>query len=159
MIQILNFKVITDYYHKHGSKNSGLLLKEAGNLKSVVTQADLDAQKRIVTHLHSIWGSSSLRIIGEEDEQDSSTSPLDTSAAFINIESSSPLLHVPSMISIEDITLFVDPLDGTREFVEGRLEDVACLIGIAYKGTSIGGVVGIPFPNHSLLHSKDKGHG
>ena len=29
----------------------------------------------------------------------------------------------------EDITVFVDPLDGTREFTEDRLESVSVLIG------------------------------
>merc|ERR1711862_624883 len=42
---------------------------------------------------------------------------------------------------------YVDPLDGTREFVEGRLENVACLIGIAKNNRSIAGVIGLPFPN------------
>ena len=36
-------------------------------------------------------------------------------------------------------------MDGTREFVEGRLGNVQCLIGITHKGKPIGGVIGLPF--------------
>lgn len=36
-------------------------------------------------------------------------------------------------------------MDGTREFVEGRLNNVQCLIGITYKQQPIGGVIGLPF--------------
>ena len=44
------------------------------------------------------------------------------------------------------LTVFVDPLDGTREFVEGRLPNVQSLIGVTYKGTPLMGAVGLPFP-------------
>ena len=53
-------------------------------------------------------------------------------------------------IPIDELTLFVDPLDGTREFVEGRLENVACLIGVSRNGKSLAGTVGLPFPNGAL---------
>eukprot|EP00979_Chaetoceros_neogracilis_P007179 scaffold1506_cov220-Chaetoceros_neogracile.AAC.9 len=48
------------------------------------------------------------------------------------------------------------PLDGTREFVEGRLGNVQCLIGITYKGKPIGGVIGLPFVS---LDDKDSNEG
>jgi 3'-phosphoadenosine 5'-phosphosulfate (PAPS) 3'-phosphatase len=59
-----------------------------------------------------------------------------------------PLLQ-DEEIPLEDLALFVDPLDGTREFVEGRLQNVACLIGIARKNRPIAGVVCLPFPEGS----------
>jgi 3'-phosphoadenosine 5'-phosphosulfate (PAPS) 3'-phosphatase len=49
------------------------------------------------------------------------------------------------MLSLSDITLYIDPMDGTREFVEQRLHNVQCLIGITWKGRPIGGVIGLPF--------------
>lgn len=41
--------------------------------------------------------------------------------------------------------MWVDPLDGTREFTEGRLEGVTVLIGLATKGNAIGGIIHQPF--------------
>jgi 3'-phosphoadenosine 5'-phosphosulfate (PAPS) 3'-phosphatase len=49
-------------------------------------------------------------------------------------------------VPLDELTLFVDPLDGTREFVEGRLQNVACLIGIARNRRPLAGVIGLPFP-------------
>ena len=46
---------------------------------------------------------------------------------------------------VSDITVFIDPLDGTREFVEGRLEAVTSLVGVSYRGRAIAGIMGIPF--------------
>lgn len=65
------------------------------------------------------------------------------------------------MVAISDLTLYIDPMDGTREFVEDRLDNVQCLIGIAYKGKPIGGVIGLPFlwndnSNHTdIINGKD----
>ena len=41
--------------------------------------------------------------------------------------------------------VWVDPLDGTREFTEGRLEGVTVLIGVAANGKAIGGIIHQPF--------------
>eukprot|EP00957_Ditylum_brightwellii_P166553 12678214-Ditylum_brightwellii.AAC.1 len=49
-------------------------------------------------------------------------------------------------IDMSDVTIFVDPLDGTREFVEGRLENCQVLVGIAIGGEAVAGAIGIPFP-------------
>ena len=145
--------MICDYYRK-GKVTSGIgNLKEAGNLKSVVTEADVDAQKHIIGHLQSIWGNN-LRIVGEEDEKDMNASPLTTTTTTTStttIHNEDPST-VPLVVPLEEITIFVDPLDGTREFVEGRVENVACLVGIAWRNKSIGGVVGVPFPIHSHNH-------
>lgn len=115
-----------------------------GDAKSVVTQADIDAQAIIVGGLRKLWGDD-LQIIGEEDE----------GATTLNYNDLNPDLLkdsneiVDEEIPINELALFVDPLDGTREFVEGRLENVACLIGITRHSRPIAGVVGIPFPDGS----------
>ena len=48
-------------------------------------------------------------------------------------------------VPIEELTVFVDPLDGTREFVEGRLAAVQSLVGVAWRGRAVAGAVGLPF--------------
>ena len=46
-----------------------------------------------------------------------------------------------------DVTVWVDPLDGTREFVEGPefWSGVTVLIGVAVKGVPVAGVIHQPF--------------
>ena len=132
-------------------------LKEEGNIKSVVTQADIDAQKRIIAGLRSTWGDE-LLIIGEEDDDDDDVVvPNDDddddkkrNHLALDLLDHTTIVDDAEEVDMEDLVLFVDPLDGTREFVEGRLENVACLIGIAKRGRPIAGVIGLPFPSGTL---------
>lgn len=142
-------KIIQDFQRKSvGGDGISGTLKVGGEIKSVVTQADFDAQARIVGGLRQAWGND-LLIIGEEDDEDAKPNlegvALDK---FILTKLNDKLID--EEIPIEDIALFVDPLDGTREFVEGRLHNVACLIGITRKNRPIAGVIGLPFPEGSV---------
>jgi len=55
----------------------------------------------------------------------------------------------------EDITVWIDPLDGTKEFTEGFLDHVTVLVGIAIGKDAIGGVIHQPFWNYQS-HDEDK---
>jgi 3'-phosphoadenosine 5'-phosphosulfate (PAPS) 3'-phosphatase len=126
-----------------------LKLKEDGNIKSVVTQADIDAQARIVGGLRSTWGDD-LLIIGEEDDDPNAAPCYDGNSSGLMKDVLAKCQHYEDdddEIPIEELALFVDPLDGTREFVEGRLQNVACLVGIARNNRPIAGVIGVPFPD------------
>ena len=57
---------------------------------------------------------------------------------------------------MEDVCVFVDPVDGTREFVEGRLENCQCLIGISVNGRAVAGAIGLPFPKGAKGFEEDK---
>lgn len=92
--------------------------------------------------MRETWGEA-LAIIGEEDEN-AETSNFHGCALKKDLLDSKSLQD--EEIPLDEITVFVDPLDGTREFVEGRLQNVASLIGIARHGKAIAGVVGLPFP-------------
>ena len=123
-------------------------LKEEGEIRSVLTQADLDAQARIIGSLRETWGNA-LKIIGEEDESEASPE-LDGMLLRKDILSEVAPTIEDDEIPLDELCLFVDPLDGTREFVEGRLQNVASLIGIARNNRTIAGVVGLPFPEGDL---------
>jgi len=49
-----------------------------------------------------------------------------------------------------DLTIWVDPLDGTTEFVKGLLEHVTVLIGISCNGRSVAGVIHQPFHGYGI---------
>nr|KAF6399576.1 3'(2'), 5'-bisphosphate nucleotidase 1 [Molossus molossus] len=53
-----------------------------------------------------------------------------------------------STIKEEDLVVWVDPLDGTKEYTEGLLDNVTVLIGIAYEGKAIAGVINQPYYNY-----------
>lgn len=50
--------------------------------------------------------------------------------------------------NFEDLTVWIDPLDGTKEFTEGFLDHVTVLVGIAIGNKAIGGVIHQPFWNY-----------
>ncbi|KAM9797978.1 3'(2'),5'-bisphosphate nucleotidase 1 [Neosynchiropus ocellatus] len=55
-----------------------------------------------------------------------------------------------SGITEEELVVWVDPLDGTKEYTEGLLDNVTVLIGIAHAGRAIAGVINQPFYNYQL---------
>ena len=51
----------------------------------------------------------------------------------------------------DEIIIFIDPMDGTREFVEGRIQNVQCLIGITINGKPVAGAMGIPMMHENQI--------
>jgi 3'-phosphoadenosine 5'-phosphosulfate (PAPS) 3'-phosphatase len=141
-------EIIQGFQKASDGKGMGGTLKEGGNSRSVVTQADIDAQARIVGGLRETWGDD-LFIIGEENEEDACPDfngkclEKDLLVSHYTGNNEGADEHIP----LEELSIFVDPLDGTREFVEGRLQNVACLIGIVRNNRPIAGVIGVPFPD------------
>ena len=135
--------------------------KDDSDSRSAVTRADVEAQSFIIDSITNYWQTRKgeiPNIIGEEEEQQqqdaSSRATTNTSCirlrgnlvhqdSFYSPLETQPLL--PSIQSLSQVTLYVDPLDGTREFVEGRYENVSCLIGISIHGRPVAGVIGLPF--------------
>jgi len=117
--------------------------------------ADTSAQRIIVSSILGVYPN--LNIIGEEDES------VEADVAFQRklrddlvdgYEWTAPLSSsgedevVPAELDMSQVVVYVDPLDGTREFVEGRLHNVQSLIGVCYKGKPIMGAIGLPFPTN-----------
>jgi 3'-phosphoadenosine 5'-phosphosulfate (PAPS) 3'-phosphatase len=132
-------------FQQQGDNMQGTL-KEDDNIKSVVTQADIDAQAKIVDGLRRTWGVD-LTIIGEEDLDDESTEAILKQEVESLDKNLLSVVENDELVPLDELTIFVDPLDGTREFVEGRLQNVACLIGIARNQRPLAGVIGVPFPD------------
>ncbi|MBN3324681.1 BPNT1 nucleotidase, partial [Atractosteus spatula] len=112
------------------------------------TQADRLVQKSIVASLSRSFPT--ITIIGEED-----LPPEEVEEDLIESRQSEEVLkkHCPAEYSglrEEELVVWVDPLDGTKEYTEGLLDHVTVLIGIAYNGTAIAGVINQPFYNYQL---------
>ena len=138
-----------------------VVLKDPSDPKSALTEADTAAQRAIVGSLRAEWSKdvesndNILKIGGEEDDDDELSKSL-SKATFDALDRNRFLEEIPSDesedggIDAKRITIFVDPLDGTREFVEGRLENCQVLVGIAIDGEAVAGAVGMPFPQGNL---------
>eukprot|EP00536_Pseudo-nitzschia_multiseries_P005820 jgi/Psemu1/191567/e_gw1.116.78.1 len=135
-----------------------VVLKDVQDPRSALTEADTSAHTAIVGSLRSEWGNGNpadcfLRIVGEEDDDEELAKALEATT-FEPLDRDRFLDEIPSdatpEIDANRVTIFVDPLDGTREFVEGRLENCQVLVGIAIDGEAVAGAVGIPFPSGTL---------
>ncbi|KAJ8674327.1 hypothetical protein QAD02_005589 [Eretmocerus hayati] len=109
----------------------------------IQTEADRSAQKCIVTSLSKQFPD--VTIIGEEGPSDS-----DVPSEWIVTDMDEEVLNVKlpeelQNISAEDLCVWVDPLDGTREYAQGLVEHVTVLVGVAVKDKAIGGVIHQPY--------------
>jgi len=53
--------------------------------------------------------------------------------------------HEDVKIPLCELCVWVDPLDGTKEFTEGRYEYVSTLIGISCQGHPVAGIISEPY--------------
>ncbi|KAL0967628.1 hypothetical protein UPYG_G00254670, partial [Umbra pygmaea] len=124
----------------------GIVEKTGAN--DLQTLADRLAQQSICASLSKTFPK--ITVIGEEDLPDE-----DINEDLIESGQSEEVLQKPcpaEYISLkeEELVVWVDPLDGTKEYTEGLLDHVTILIGIAYGGKAIAGVINQPFFNYQL---------
>jgi len=123
--------------------------KSTNGSADLQTEADRRAQYCIVQSLQEKFDNK-LTIIGEEEKT--------TEIPQLESRFDANVLRLDSQLSEElrtalpsDIVVWVDPLDGTSEFTQAAktksplLEQITVLIGIAYKGEAVAGVVHQPF--------------
>ena len=144
-----------------GSAALGATLKDAGDDRSYLTTADLRAQKVIVDGLRAQFPA--LSLVGEEDEAEEGVGALADPASWLPDAAAAAgcVLGVAAdglpaeldSVALAELVVFIDPVDGTREFVQGRLEACQTLIGISWRGRAIAGVVGLPFHDPAKIGS------
>lgn len=61
--------------------------------------------------------------------------------------------------NVNDAVVWIDPLDGTSDFVKGTLDAVTVLIGLSLNGKSRAGIIHKPFANASTTDNEDKTNG
>jgi len=85
-----------------------------------------------------------LAVIGEEgDAQPIEESLYVTETGSYHLDKAIPA-HLTGA-SVDELTVWVDPLDATKEYTEGHLDHVTVLIGIAFGKEAVGGVIHQPF--------------
>ena len=139
--------------------------KIEGDARSALTEADVKAQAMVIGSLRKQYGNE-LNIVGEEDGNEDATMDSDTCESLRKDERFSECVNkaikatarfqAEDVVALEDVCVFVDPVDGTREFVEGRLENCQCLVGISVSGRAVAGAIGLPFPKGLKGFEEDK---
>ncbi|KAK6297695.1 hypothetical protein J4Q44_G00322780 [Coregonus suidteri] len=141
----------------------GIVEKTGAN--DLQTLADRLVQQSICASLSKSFPK--ITIIGEEDlpEEAVKEDLIESGQSEEILQKSCPLEY--SALKEEELVVWVDPLDGTKEYTEaakclylsdqltcylisGLLDHVTVLIGIAYGGKAIAGVINQPFFNYQL---------
>mmetsp|Transcript_10250 Transcript_10250/g.20081 ORF Transcript_10250/g.20081 Transcript_10250/m.20081 type:complete len:345 (-) Transcript_10250:15-1049(-) len=122
------------------------------------TAADREAELLLVRGLRKSFPG--LQIVGEEhhsgllestpakEDANATTSTVDF-AQFLNGYAKDH--EGDEKIELERVLVFVDPLDGTRSFINGALEYVTTLVGICVDGVPVAGIISMVFGGTMLL--------
>ncbi|XP_043917567.1 3'(2'),5'-bisphosphate nucleotidase 1 [Protopterus annectens] len=119
---------------------------EKSGVDDLQTKADRLAQQSICASLSRKFPK--VTVIGEEELPSENVSE-----ELIESGQNEEILKYPcpsqyDCIKEEELVVWVDPLDGTKEYTEGLLDHVTVLIGIAYEGKAIAGVINQPYYNY-----------
>ncbi|XP_068433130.1 3'(2'),5'-bisphosphate nucleotidase 1 isoform X2 [Clinocottus analis] len=129
--------------------HSGQLdIVEKTGANDLQTLADRLAQQSICASLSRCFPK--ITIIGEEELPDEEIKEdlIESGHSEEILQKTCPEEY--SRLKEEELVVWVDPLDGTKEYTEGLLDNVTVLIGIAYGGRAIAGVINQPFYNYEL---------
>lgn len=133
-------------------ENLRVTYKVSTDPRSALTEADAAAQAAIVPALRACFPS--ITIVGEEDDEienaatAAATDDVTSDGTGVEDEIDSDSLQQEGILgtaNANDVAVFVDPLDGTREFVNGNLGAVCTLIGVCVRGRPVSGVISLPF--------------
>ncbi|KAM4601031.1 3'(2'),5'-bisphosphate nucleotidase 1 isoform 1-T2 [Polymixia lowei] len=131
----------------------GIVEKTGAN--DLQTLADRLAQQSICASLSRRFPK--ITIIGEEDlpAEEIREDLIENGQSEEILQKTCPAEY--SGLNEDELVVWVDPLDGTKEYTEGLLDNVTVLIGIAYGGKAIAGVINQPFYNYKLGAGADLG--
>lgn len=127
--------------------SGNLGISEKTGKDDLQTLADRSAQDVIVTSLLTQFPG--LNVIGEEGKESFGLAKEEWIVKDCDPEVLK--MTVPEKYksaNLDDFTVWVDPLDGTKEYTEGYLDHVTVLIGIAVGDDAVGGVIHQPYFNY-----------
>jgi 3'-phosphoadenosine 5'-phosphosulfate (PAPS) 3'-phosphatase len=113
------------------------------------TDADWIIQKVFENYMNTYF--KNIQIIGEED---TSVEIVKESRYFTNLNDENILEDVVGKndipeefetLNLDELKIFIDPIDATGQFIKRNFEPVTCLIGVTCKGEPLLGFIHFPF--------------
>ncbi|KAL5256632.1 hypothetical protein ACHWQZ_G011775 [Mnemiopsis leidyi] len=105
-----------------------------------LTEGDLQSHRILVKGFKKAFPA--LNLVSEEHEEESVDGVIPPSLFHPDVQK---LLKSDPSISAEDITVWVDPLDATKEYTERLTQYVTVMACVAVKGVPVAGVIRKPF--------------
>ena len=109
-----------------------------------VTKADFTAQWIVETGLKKAFPG--IKIIGEEG---SNGIPSEFDFNNFDLNKFDDFGFEKRDYNLDDCCVFIDPLDGTRNYIKGELYAVSCLITLACNKIPVAAIIAKPFEGHA----------
>ncbi|XP_058814068.1 putative inositol monophosphatase 3 isoform X2 [Topomyia yanbarensis] len=139
------------------SKSADFRVQSKGKTKEgandPVTDADFRSHCVMADGLHRIFPK--LKIVSEEDGQKRMCPDVkffDLDPTVIHENSNVP----DDIVDINDVTVWIDPLDATQEYTENLIQYVTTMVCVAIKGIPAIGVIHSPFTRKTVWAWVDK---
>lgn len=144
---------------KLGQSSKGGITADNEKVDDPLTQADLASHRIMMGAFQTLIPG--ISVVSEE--KDASKSSLEESKVIkavddvlrssrrtMGIGEMKRVISSKALLSAQNVVVWLDPLDATKEYTEDLTNYVTVMIGIALKGKPIGGVVHYPFSGRTL---------
>eukprot|EP01138_Halocafeteria_seosinensis_P010754 gb/GECG01010982.1/.p1 GENE.gb/GECG01010982.1/~~gb/GECG01010982.1/.p1 ORF type:complete len:457 (+),score=65.50 gb/GECG01010982.1/:1-1371(+) len=132
---------------------------EKAKVDDPLTEADVASHQVMSKTLQSLVPG--INVVSEEKDPSKSSiseesiikavdSVLGASKNTIGLEEIKRAISSKALLKAQDVVVWLDPLDATKEYTEGLTQYVTVMVGIALKGTPIGGIIHYPFTGETL---------
>lgn len=128
-------------------KSGELGIEQKTDINDLQTKADRSIQDCLASSFRANFPG--INLVGEEGENLHGEVPADWIVKDFDAEAAR--MAVPDEFKnaeLKDFTVWIDPLDGTKEYTEGFLDHVTILVGIAIGKKAVAGVINQPFYNY-----------
>lgn len=143
-------------YEVRKARNNKLEISVKGKTKEgvldVLTAGDRNSNQAMVNSM--LYTFPGIRVVSEEHlPAPSDVYPITVSKALFN---SAPFSTIPEDIhlNLDDLVVWIDPLDATKEYSEGLTQYVTTMVCVARKGEPLIGVIHQPFLSKTYWASK-----
>ena len=115
-----------------------------------ITLGDQYSHEAIVGTIRKAYGDSIFIFSEEKDSHHLDLNNIDEPVYSLRQRDSAAINHQDELVDKDDVTIWVDPLDATKEYTEKLLNYVTTMVCVAVKGKPVIGVIHKPFRNDQL---------
>lgn len=115
-----------------------------------ITLGDQYSHEAIVGTIRKAYGDSIFIFSEEKDSHHLDLNNIDEPLYSLRQRDSAAINHQDELVDKDDVTIWVDPLDATKEYTEKLLNYVTTMVCVAVKGKPIIGVIHKPFRDDQL---------
>ena len=110
-----------------------------------LTLGDQESHEAIVGTIRKAYGDSIFIFSEEKDSHHLDLNSIKEPSYKLSSKQSAAINHADELVDKDDVTIWVDPLDATKEYTEKLYNYVTTMVCIAVKGEPVIGVIHKPF--------------